>query len=142
MISYCNGCQKDVDFAEIKKWVIPKEGKALLRFCRSCFVGMVYFPDIYFDGKPQEDLADDPRTGKPRVFSCRSEQAQYLKERGLSQVSAKESGAPVMFHKEQNRRIDTRHEVQMALKKVKEMGRDVRRSEYQRIMKEGYRHHG
>lgn len=94
-------------------------------------------PDVYFDGKPEENLADDPATGRPRMFGSRGEKAAYLKSRGLMEAGDTVHGAPVEVHRNQERRIDTRHEVQMALKKVRDMGRDNRRQEYLRITKEG-----
>jgi len=81
-------------------------------------------------------LADDPNTGKPRVFSSKGEKAAYLKERGLREAGDKVRGAPVMIHQNQNIRTDSKHEVKMALKRVKEMGIDRRRQEYYRIMKQ------
>ena len=114
--------------------------KVMRRYCRLCQSPKAAVPDVYFDGKPEINLADDPTTGKPRVFSSRGEKAAYLKERGICEAGDKVRGAPVMLHKEKPPKLDSRHEVQMALKRVKEMGRDVRRQEYLKIQKEGRRY--
>lgn len=97
---------------------------------------------MFWDGKPEENLADDPVTGKPRVFFSKAEKAAYLKERGLREAGDRLHGAPAELWRNQNQipKTDTRHEVKMALKKVQEMGRDRRRQEYLRIQKEGRRY--
>lgn len=91
--------------------------------------------DVYWDGKPEQGLADDPVTGKPRIFSSKGEKAAYLRSRGLQEAGDTYHGAPLQIHKNQERRSDSRHEVMMALKKVREMGQDVRRQEYLKIVK-------
>jgi len=140
MISFCNGCKKNVDFRDIKRWVAPAKEHVLLRFCRSCISGTVTIHDVFWDGKPEEGLADDPATGKPRVFSSKFEKSAYLKARGLQEAGDTVHGAPYMFHKNQDIKTDPKHEVQMALKKVREMGRDNRRQEFLRIQKQGERY--
>jgi len=127
----CSGCgnNKDIVF-----WVT--DGKEERRYCRGCRSPKNYVPDVFWDGKPEVNLADDPNTGKPRVFSSKGEKAAYLKERGLREAGDKVRGAPVMIHQNQNIRTDSKHEVKMALKRVKEMGIDRRRQEYYRIMKQ------
>lgn len=133
---FCNGCCVEKDFAECRIWVAPDKGE-IQRFCKDCKNGSATVHDVYFDGKPEENLADDPITGRPRVFSGRSEKAYYLKERGLREAGDRVHGAPVVIHQNQNRRVDTKVEVQKALRQVKEMGQDVRRQAYLKVMKEG-----
>jgi hypothetical protein len=116
-----------------------KKGASLERFCRWCVSGTVSDPDVFWDGKPEENLADDPVTGKPRVFISKGQKAAYLKDHGLMEAGDSVHGAPVMFHREHSRKPDSRHETLMAIKKIKEMGQDVRRQEYLRIKKEGQR---
>lgn len=94
---------------------------------------------MFFNGKPEEGLADNPLTGKPRVFSSKGEKAAYLRERGLVEAGDRHHGAPMQIHQNQNRKTDSRHEVMMALKKVREMGQDNRRQAYLKIVKEGRR---
>ncbi len=95
-------------------------------------------PDVYWDGKPEENLADDPVTGKPRVFLSKGHKAAYLKERGLMEAGDRVRGAPYMPGIPA--KTDSKHEVRMALKQVREMGQDVRRQAYLRIIKEGQHH--
>lgn len=136
MTFYCNGCEADRDFDREYGILIitPKEG--IRRFCRKCVRPTAHIPDVYWDGKPELGLADDPLTGKPRVFSSRSEKAAYLKERGLQEAGdrgALRSPAPMTAEQR-------KHEVKMALKRVREMGVDNRRQEYLRIVKESRRY--
>jgi len=98
-------------------------------------------PDVYWDGKPEENLANDPVTDKPIVFLSKGQKAEYLRSKGIMEAGDRVHGAPVSIYKNQERKaVDSRHEVQMALKKVKEMGRDRRRQEYLRIVNENRRH--
>lgn len=110
-----------------------------IQVCDNCgLAGSSHVYDVYWDGRPEETLADDPRTGNPRVFASRGEKAAYLRERGLMEAGDKVHGAPVSSLSVP-RRTNSRDEVKMALKQVKEMGIDRRRQEYLRITKEGYR---
>jgi len=136
---YCNGCESDKGFYEFSLLLIEKWGEGIKRFCRNCRAPKAYLPDVYFDGKPEENLADGP-DGKPRVFFSKGEKAAYLKSRGIMEAGDRVHGAPVQVHKNQERKVDTRHEVQMALKKVREMGRDNRRQEYLKICRENGRY--
>lgn len=134
MIFFCNGCQKEKDFKECKFWLcIDKE--PIKRFCRHCKSGTVEFADVYWDGKPEINLADDPLTGQPRVFLSKGQKASYLKERGLREAGDRIHGAPIEMTKVE-RKYDSRHDVKMAIKQVKEMGKDVRRQAYLKILKE------
>ena len=110
------------------------------RICNNCGLsdgGGV--PDVFWNGKPEENLADDPNTGNPRIFASKGEKAAYLKEKGLMEAGDKVHGAPwsSLYN---NRRNDSRAEVLQSLRKVKQMGIDVRRQEYLRIIKEGERY--
>lgn len=84
-------------------------------------------------------MADDPVTGKPRVFLSKGHKARYLKERGLMEAGDKVRGAfaPAVDHPQKQ---DNRALVAEALHQVKQMGRDYRRQEYLRIVKEGQKH--
>lgn len=137
MIFFCNGCEKDRDFDRDYGVLIITVRDGIKRICRFCQRPKAFVPDVFWDGKPEENLANDPVTGKPRVFSSAGEKSTYLKERGLMEAGDRVHGAPVMFHQQQPKKPDTRHEVKLALKKVREMGIDNRRQEYLRITKEG-----
>lgn len=140
MTFLCAGCHIEKDFQDCRFWRWPTKGE-MERVCKECRHTKASVPDVYWDGKPEENLADDPRTGKPRIFLSKSEKAAYLRERGIMEAGDKVHGAPVMIHKNQNRQPDNgRHDVKMALKRVKEMGRDRRHQEYLRITKEGRRY--
>lgn len=133
----CNGCDKEqTNFA---RGVISAKGAEYMRFCSSCIKPRVGVPDVYWDGKPEENLADDPATGKPRVFASPGEKASYLKSRGIMEAGDRVHGAPPETWKNGTQRTNSRHEVQMALKKVREMGRDNRRQEFLKITKENQR---
>lgn len=135
MIFLCNGCDKKKDFACLKMIIANHELKKLTRLCGDCRRGNIFSPDIFWDGKPEENLADDPITGKPRVFISKGQKSAYLKERGLQEAGDRVHGAPVSFVGK-SPKVDSHHEVMMALKKVKEMGKDVRHQEYLRVVKE------
>lgn len=110
------------------------------QICNKCGLNSTLtVPDVYWDGKPEENLANDPSTGKPRVFLSKLDKARYLQERGIMEAGDRIHGAPIQVSRMKPER-DTRQEVRMALKKVREMGIDVRRQEYLRIKKEGMRH--
>lgn len=134
MIFFCNGCATEQDFKECRLWVcVDKE--PIKRYCRNCKSGTPLVADVYWDGKPEINLADDPVTGKPRVFASKGQKAAYLKERGLMEAGDRLHGAPVEMAR-LSRKTDSRHEVKMAIKQVKEMGQDVRRQAYLKILKE------
>lgn len=136
MIFRCDSCFEERNFeTQYGIGVICSDGKIYKRICRICRAPRVYVPDVYWDGKPEENLANDSITGQPRVFSCKSEKAAYLKERGLMEAGDKVHGAPVQLHQNQNRKQDTRPQVQEALRKVMQMSPDYRHQEYLRIMK-------
>lgn len=137
---YCNGCEEEKDFDHFKMMRLSADHKKVTRLCTGCRSGTAFVPDVYFDGKPEENLADDPATGKPRVFLSKGHKASYLKERGIVEAGDRVHGAPIMSSENQTRKSGSRHEAMMALKRVREMGIDVRRQEFLKIRKEGERH--
>lgn len=139
MTFFCNSCEQDRDFFLDYGILIISDNKTVQRICRICRAPKAAMPDVYWDGKPEENLADDPATGKPRVFASKHEKASYLKERGLVESGDTVHGAPLFVSKQAQPKIDTRAHVKMVLKRVKEMGRDVRRQAYLKIMKERQR---
>lgn len=136
----CDSCLTERNFhGEYGILIITPRGQ-LTRHCRICVNPRVGVPDIYWDGKPEENLADDPLTEKPRVFGSKAEKAAYLREKGIREAGDRHHGAPVMVSRESMSTPsyqESRHEVRMALKKVKEMGQDVKRQAYLKILKEG-----
>lgn len=90
-------------------------------------------PDVFFDGKPEHGLADDPRTGQPIVFQSKSAKAAYLKERGLMEAGDRVRGSYPSVLGQPKR--DTRPEVREALHKVRQMSPDRRHQEFLRIRK-------
>ena len=106
--------------------------------CDRCGASALYFPDIFWDGKPEENLADGP-DGKPRTFLSRGQKAQYLKNQGISEAGDKFHGAPfttlTSVDKEQKKRDNIRM-VQEARHKVDQMGKDVRRQAILKVIQE------
>lgn len=133
----CDSCKTQKE--RLARCVITVDNE-YKRFCVDCVSPQSGIPDVFWDGKPEENLADDPVTGKPRVFFSKGQKAEYLKARGLAEAGDRVHGAPVQLGRDQMApKVDTRHEVRMALKKVKEMGADRRRQEFLRIRREGAR---
>jgi len=138
MTFFCNGCEKELPFKDLVFSVITdKEG--IKRYCRECRSPKSVVHDVYWDGKPEENLADDPRTGRPIVFSSKGEKAAYLRQRGIVEAGDRVHGAPVSLSSH-NPKLDSRDAVKKALAHVKRMGIDNRRQEYLRIKKEGERY--
>lgn len=99
-------------------------------------------PDVYWDGKPEEGLADDPVTGKARIFSSKREKAEYLQAHNLQEAGDAVHGSRMLTTSgisAEERKVRSIEQVRMAQKKVSEMGKDVRRQEVLRIIKEAHR---
>lgn len=139
MTFFCNSCEKDCDFLEFSILVIEKWGHGIKRFCRSCRSPKSGVADVFWDGKPEENLADDPNTGKPRVFFSKGEKAAYLKSRGIMEAGDRVHGAPVQIHQNQNKKTDTRPLVQAAIREVMKMSPARRHQEYLKVTKGGRR---
>lgn len=135
----CDSCERNRDFWTDYGLFIATAEREIKRVCRICRSPRAAMPDVYFDGKPEINLADDPITGKPRVFASKMEKARYLRERGIVESGDPVHGAPVFVSREARPKSDSRHDVKMALKRVKEMGQDVRRQAYLKILKESQR---
>lgn len=139
MIFHCDGCNIDRDFnSEYGMLCIPKWGDGIRRYCKYCHSPSTHFPDTFFNGKPEINLADDEHTGQPRVFFSKGQKAAYLKEKGLMEAGDRYHGAPIQLTQAPPK-VDSRQEVRAALQRVKEMGVDRRRQEYLKIVKEGRR---
>lgn len=132
---YCDGCDRIAPHIDLKRCVITAESEPkLLRFCRFCCDAKASVPDVFFDGKPEINLADGP-DGKPITFSSKHEKARYLKERGIMEAGDKVRGSyPSVANNPQ--RVDMKDAARKALARVRQMGQDVRRQEFLRIKKE------
>ena len=133
---FCDGCKIDRDFDKDFGIAVISGKKEFLHYCRACIRPAVSMPDVYWDGKPEEGSADDPVTGKPRIFSSKGEKAAYLRERGIVEAGDRVHGSFPSVTDVQPKQ-DTKEIVREALQKVKQMGRDYKRQEYLRITKEG-----
>jgi hypothetical protein len=133
---FCNGCATERDFDRDYGLLIitPKDG--IKRICRVCRKPNAAIDDVYFDGRPEENLADDPLTGKPRVFTSKAEKAAYLRERNIIEAGDRLHGAPISLATSSQPKQNSRDAVRRAISQVKQMGRDVRRQAYLKIVKE------
>lgn len=85
------------------------------------------FYDVFFDGKPETNLVDEH--GNPMVFVSKSHKAQWLKEKNLREAGDKVRGA---FQSSLDRpKVDNREKYRAefldSYRKVKSMGKDLRR---------------
>lgn len=137
---YCNGCEAEKDFSsQFCILIIEKWGHGIKRYCKECRSPSAGVPDVYWDAKPEINLADDPHTGQPRVFFSKGQKAAYLRERGLLEAGDRIHGAPIQHSKIQAPKQDAHDAVKKSLQMVKDMGRDNRRQAYLKILKEGRR---
>ena len=106
------------------------EDGSYVEWCGVCSGGsFVSVPDVFWDGRPEENLADGP-DGKPITFISRGQKAAYLKEKGLYEAGDKFHGAPftsIMKEDASTRKRRGLAEVAEARRKVQQMGQDVRR---------------
>jgi len=144
----CKGCGNEKAWRQVVWHEKDEDGKLhMFECCDQCDgsskTASNLEPDVYFvPGKPEENLPDDPKTGKPPVFYSKREMAAFLKERGLVQVRDKEHGAisaPPSFDGDRGPRVDRNskswHESRMQVKHLREMGIDVRRQAYLKAAK-------
>lgn len=107
-------------------------------YCNVCGeLGALYVPDVYFDGKPEKNLADV--NGKPVEFLSKGQKAKYLKERGMVEAGDRVKGGTAfdgVFRKHAPDRETIRHESALAVKQVREMGKDFKRQEIQKIIRQ------
>lgn len=135
---HCNGCDTERDFETEYGVLIITINKELNRYCKLCRSPRASVPDVFWDGKPEENLADDPRTGKPPVFLSKGHKASYLKERNLQEAGDSVHGAPLSFARmAPTPKVNSREAVLSALKRARGLSHDVRHREYMKIKKEG-----
>lgn len=105
-------------------------------YCNACGdAGPVYVPDVFWDGKPEENLADGA-DGKPVTFLSRRHKAMYLEERGIYEAGDRFGGAPFTgIATKEKKNPFSKDSVAKARKQVDEMGRDVRRQKVLEIIK-------
>lgn len=136
----CDGCGTEDAFRVRAVW--DKYLQEKIECCDRCGnAGAAGLPDVYWDGKPEHGLADDPVTGQPRVFSSKREKAQYLRDRNLVEAGDRVRGSHVTAGSQDVSVGSRGHSdvARRALHKVSQMGRDFRRQEYLRIVKESGR---
>lgn len=108
-------------------------------YCDKCGGATIaHFDDVFWDGRPEENLADGP-DGKPITFFSRGDKARYLKERGICEAGDRVHGAPVtsMVSKDKAMaKAKWHHDVAEARRKVASMGQDVRRQAILKVIKE------
>jgi len=127
----CRGCNRP----DAYQTRTIEGGIEVCNFCGE--TGSFWVPDVFVDKKPEENLPDDPSTGKPPTFSSKMEKYHYLKQNHLVEARGRVHGGPALPPAEPTYNKEAaRTEALTALAKVKEMGRDYRRQEYRRIMKE------
>lgn len=108
--------------------------------CNLCGeVGGVGVPDVFWDGTPEHGLPDNPVTGQPYTFSSKAEKARFLKENQLREAGDRVKGSLIHHTRGEEQRPDSRADVERALAHVGRMGKDYRRQEYLRILKESNR---
>lgn len=139
----CNGCQnKNANFVKAGFLRNEKDEREFYECCDGCGgAGPVYAPDVFWDGKPEENLADGP-DGKPITFLSRGQKARYLKEKGIYEAGDSFHGAAftgIVSESKEEKTRRTSDLVRQARKKVESMGKDVRRREVLKIIKESQR---
>lgn len=112
-------------------------------YCEKCGdAGPVCVSDVFWDGKPEENLADGP-DGRPRVFLSKGQKAQYLRDHGILEAGDAVHGAPftaIRHDDGSDRKNRWSAEVREARRKAESMGRDVRRQAVLKIIREARQH--
>ena len=138
----CGGCGNSDASKTQSGFVKSETGQRIFsESCEKCgFTGNVWLPDVYFDGKPEENLADG-QDGKPRVFSSKRDKAIYLKQQGIVEAGDTVRGAPISSMDKSVRKDPfSRERIAESRAQVKKMGVDFRRQEVLRIIKESERY--
>jgi hypothetical protein len=118
-----------------------ENGREYVEYCNSCgAVGAGSSVDVFWDGKAEHGLPDDPKTGQPRVFGSKSEKAAFLKENYLVEAGDRVHGSTIhQTRGNDERKESSRAVVEEALRHVRSMGKDYRRQEYLKIIQESQR---
>lgn len=135
---FCDGCERISPHIDLKRCVITAERESrFLRFCRFCCDQTASVPDVFWDGKPEINLADGP-DGKPVTFSSKHEKARYLNEHGLREAGDKYHGAPISAvemekkHAEQMKQKG-RVQVKETISRIMKMKPEERHREFLRV---------
>lgn len=131
----CSGCGNQKAFRSVI-WHSKEEDGSFLKHetCDICGdPGSAELHDVYWDGKPEINLADDPGTGKPRIFGSKNEKARYLRERGIVEAGDRHHGAFVSGLGQSAPRDE--HAARKAIAQVKAMHPAQRREAILRIIK-------
>ena len=138
----CNGCGNAQAYRSTIWSEKNEQGEIVtLECCDRCGqTGSAFVPDVYWDGKPEINLADDPVTGQPRTFASKGEKARYLQERGLCEAGDKFHGAP--FTGVTTKTNNNREIVRNAIKWAKGLGIDQRRQELLKIQRAAEKQQG
>jgi len=133
----CSGCGNKEAYKTASMFTENEQGERVnTEWCDRCgTVSNVWMPDVFWDGKPEENLADGA-DGKPRVFGSKRDKAIYLKSKGIFEAGDSYHGAMMSATRVPAR--DTRKSLEQtreAIRKAKSMGADVRRREIHRMMK-------
>ena len=135
----CNGCGSQTATQLRTGFFTNEQGeRERYEYCNQCSdVSGASLPDVFWDGKPEINLADDPTTGKPRVFASKFEKARYLKERGLMEAGGGYHGCRTSMPPVQEKK--TGPTAAEARAKVAQMGKAYKREQVWKIIKE-YNH--
>jgi hypothetical protein len=134
----CDGCGNKASIAIRAGFFKNERGeREYYQTCDRC--GDVNFGcglvDVYWDGTEEHGLPDNPKTGKPYVFSSKKEKARFLKENHLRESGDRIHGSMIHSTRE-NVSCETNDDsVKEAIAHVRQMGHDVRRQEFMRIIK-------
>lgn len=116
----CNGCGNDsASRVRVGFWETEDKNREQYEYCNRCGeVGSANLPDVFFDGKPCQNLCG--ADGRPMEFTSKGHKAKYLKEHNLSEAGDKIHGAPIDYtkrlHKQQSRE-SIRSEIKDAIQK-------------------------
>lgn len=132
----CNNCGNTKAYRQVCWHEDDEKGNRVYReVCDRCgSAGSVSVSDVYWDGKPEVNLADDPATGRPRVFGSRGEKARYLKDHGLMQVDGRNHGG-LGYGSSSTVPKDWKPVIRETIRNVQNMGRDVKRSLIWKMLK-------
>jgi hypothetical protein len=134
----CNGCgNKAASRIRAGFFTNEQNKREHYEYCDRCGdIGIPSVPDVYFDGKPEHGLPDNPKTGKPYEFSSKFEKARFLKDNHLKEAGDTVHGSMVHHTREHAPKDNAREVANRALSHVKQMGADYRREQYLKIVRD------
>lgn len=131
----CEGCGNPEAVRTRSTYEKNEAGQRVkFQWCDQCGqVGLTSLPDVFWDGKPEINLADDPQTGAPRVFSSKRDKARYMASRGIFEAGDSFHGAP--FTSTQTKTVE-KDSARKAIAIAKSYGKDRRRQEVLKILRQ------